>query len=61
MNQVSKNGERVKPKLFTINERTKPQQYFPSCIKATIIEKKNGLIDPTGANYNNKAFISIIL
>jgi hypothetical protein len=54
----NKNGERVKPKLFTIN-RTKPQQYFPSCIRATIIENKrkrqNGLIDPTGANYNNKA------
>ena len=46
--------------LFTLdNERTNPQQYYPSCIKATIIENKrkrqNGLIDPTGANYNNKA------
>ena len=51
----NKNGERVKPKLFTLN-RTKPQQYFPSCIRATIIEnKRNRLIDPTGANYNNKA------
>ena len=53
----NKNGERVKPKLFTIN-RTKPQQYFPSCIRATIIENKrkreNGLIDPTGVSYNNK-------
>ena len=35
----NKNGERVKSKLFTIN-RTKPQQYFPSCIRATIIENK---------------------
>ena len=51
----NKNGERVKPKLFTIN-RTKPQQYFPSCIKATIIEnKRNRPIDPTGVTYSNKA------
>jgi hypothetical protein len=43
--------------LFTLdNERTKPQQYFPSCIRATIIKnKRNRPIDPTGANYNNKA------
>ena len=43
--------------LFTLdNERTIPQQYFPSYIRATIIKnKRNRLIDPTGANYNNKA------
>ena len=53
--KIDKNGKKFSI-LFTLdNERTKPQQYFPSCIKATIIEnKKNRLIDPTGANYNNK-------
>jgi hypothetical protein len=52
----NKNGESIKPILFTL-KRTKPQQYFPSCIKARIIEnKRNRLIDPTGANYyNNKS------
>jgi hypothetical protein len=46
--------------LFTLdNERTKPQQYFPSCIRATIIKnKRNRPIDPTGANYNNKGHSS---
>ena len=53
-NQSSnKNGERVKPKLFTIN-RTKPQQYFPSCLRAIIIENKrkiqNSPINPTGVS-----------
>ena len=54
--KINKNGK--KPSiLFTLdNERTNPQQYYPSCIKATIIENKiKRLIDPTGANYNNKA------
>ena len=42
------------------NERTNPQQYFPSCIKATIIEneKENRLIDPTGVTYSNKGHSS---
>ncbi len=42
--------------LFRLdNERTNPQQYYPSRIKATIIEnKRNRPIDPTGVNYNNK-------
>ena len=61
-NELSiKNGERVKPKLFTLN-RTKPQQYFPSCIRATIIENKikiqNRLIDPTGVTYSHKGHSS---
>jgi hypothetical protein len=48
---INKKGERIKPILFTL-ERTKPQQYFPSCIKATIIEnKKNRPIDPTVLNH----------
>ena len=42
----NKNGEGVKPKLFTIN-RTKPQQYFPSCLRTTIIKnKRNSPINP---------------
>jgi hypothetical protein len=38
--------------LFTLdNERTIPQQYFPSCIRATIIEnKRNRPINPTGVS-----------
>ena len=42
--------------LFTLdNDRTKPQQYFPSSIKATIIEnKRNRLIGTTGVSlYQN--------
>jgi hypothetical protein len=53
--KIDKNGKKSSI-LFTLdNERTNPQQYYPSCIKATIIEnKRNRPIDPTGANYNNK-------
>jgi hypothetical protein len=53
--KIHKNGKKTSI-LFTLdNERTNPQQYYPSCIKATIIEnKRNRPIDPTGANYNNK-------
>ena len=55
--KIDENGKKSSI-LFTLdNERTNPQQYYPSCIKATIIENKrkrqNGLIDPTGTNYNN--------
>jgi hypothetical protein len=54
--KIDKDGKKSSI-LFTLdNERTKPQQYFPSCIRATIIKnKRNRPIDPTGANYNNKA------
>jgi len=53
--KIDKNGKKSSI-LFTLdNERTKPQQYFPSCIKATISEnKRKRLIDPTGVSYNNK-------
>jgi hypothetical protein len=56
--KIDKDGKKSSI-LFTLdNERTIPQQYFPSCIRATIIENKrkreNGLIDPTGVSYNNK-------
>jgi hypothetical protein len=51
---INKKGERKKPILFTL-KRTKPQQYFPNCIRATIIEnKKKRLIDSTGTDYSNK-------
>ena len=54
--KIDKNGKKSSI-LFTLdNERTNPQQYYPSCIKATIIEnKRNRPIDPTGVSYNNKA------
>ena len=50
--------------LFTM-ERTKPQQYFASSLKADIIKKKkNRLIDPTGITYkkisNNKFHQEVI-
>jgi hypothetical protein len=53
--KIDKDGKKSSI-LFTLdNERTIPQQYFPSCIRATIIEnKRNRPIDPTGVNYNNK-------
>jgi hypothetical protein len=53
--KIDKNGKKSSI-LFTLdNERSIPQQYFPSSIKATIIENKgNRPIDPTGPNYNNK-------
>ena len=56
--KIDKNGKKSSI-LFTLdNERTKPQQYFPSCIKTTIIEKRNRLIDPTGDSYSNKGHSS---
>ena len=56
--KIDKNGKKVSI-LFTLDDkRTKPRQYFPTCIKTKIIENKrkrqNRLIDPTGANYKNK-------
>lgn len=52
--KIDKNGKKSSI-LFTLyNERTIPQQYYPSCKKARILEnKKNRLIDPTGTNSNN--------
>jgi hypothetical protein len=59
LGKIEKDGKKSSI-LFTLdNGRTKPQQYFPSCIRATIIEnKRNRPIDPTGANYNNKGHSS---
>jgi hypothetical protein len=40
LEKIDKNGKKFSI-LFTLdNERTKPQQYFPSCIRASIIEYK---------------------
>jgi hypothetical protein len=49
-----KNGRKTST-LFTLdNERTNPQQYFPSSIKAKVIEnKRNRLIGTTGVSYSN--------
>jgi hypothetical protein len=46
--------------LFRLeDERTNPQQYFPSCIKAKIIKnKRNRLISTTGDSYSNKGHSS---
>lgn len=49
--------------LFTLDNRTKPQQYFPSSIKAEIIKnkidlQKNRLIATTGVTSNIHAFSS---
>jgi len=67
---VSKNKAQRKLKngkksglLFTLDNRSKPQQYFPSCIKAEIIKKqndleKNRLIGTTGVTSNNHTFSS---
>lgn len=53
--KIDKNGKKCSI-LFTLNnERRKPQQYFPSCKKARIIEnQRNRLIDATGVSYYNK-------
>ena len=46
--------------LFRLdNNRTIPQQYFPSSIKAKVIEnKRNRLIGTTGVTYSNKGHSS---
>ena len=46
--KIGKDGKK-RSTLFRLDDkRTVPQQYFPSCIKATIIEnKRNRPIDPT--------------
>jgi hypothetical protein len=48
--------------LFTLdNERTKPQQYFPSCIRTTIIKnKQNRPIDPTGVSLYQSPYLEHI-
>jgi hypothetical protein len=54
--KIDKYGKKSSILFRLDNKRTIPQQYFPSSIKATIIEnKRNRLIEPTGVSYNNKA------
>ena len=52
--RIDKSGELHKPILFRAPTRTSPQQFFPNCIRADIIEdlKKRGNvpIHPTGAS-----------
>ena len=55
--KIDNNGKKSSI-LFTLdNKRTKPQQYYPSCIKAKIIENKrkiqNRLIGTTGVSYSS--------
>jgi hypothetical protein len=38
--------------LFTIQDH-KPQQYYPTCLKAHILQRKNVLIHPTGIHYSH--------
>ena len=53
------NGKKSSVLFRLDNERTIPQQYFPSSIKATIIEnKRNRLIGTTGVTYSNKGHSS---
>jgi hypothetical protein len=51
------NAGRPAPILFRLSKRTKPQQYFPSTIRADILEKlrnrENVLIEPTGLNLSS--------
>ena len=44
-------GEKASVLFRLDNERTIPQQFFPSCLRATIIEnKQNRPINPTGVS-----------
>ena len=57
-----KDGKKCSVLFRLEDKRTNPQQYYPSCIKATIIEnvrkRQNRLIDPTGVTYFNKGHSS---
>ena len=54
-----KDGKKTSVLFRLDNERTNPQQYYPSCIKAKIIEnKRNRLIGTTGVTYSNKGHSS---
>jgi hypothetical protein len=55
---ISKTGYRSQPLLFRSFNRTSPQQYFPSCIRADIIEdlrkRENVLKHPTEVSYSSR-------
>ena len=57
--RVHNAGSRPAPILFRLLKRTKPQQYFPSIIRADILEKirnmENVLIEPTGLNLSSRS------
>jgi hypothetical protein len=56
-----KDGKKCSVLFRLEDERTNPQQYYPSCIKATIIEnvrkRQNRLIDPTGVSLFQHPYI----
>lgn len=59
--KIDKNGKK-RSILFTLdNERTNPQQYYPSCKKANIIEdrrkRENRLIEPTGVRLYRSPYL----
>jgi hypothetical protein len=62
---ISKTGYKSRPLLFRSFKRTSPQQYFPSCIRADIVEdlKKREIVlkDPTEVAYSSKSPISTTL
>jgi hypothetical protein len=52
--KTDKHGRKTSILFRLDNERTNPQQYYPSCIKAKVIEnKRNRLIGTTGVGYSN--------
>jgi hypothetical protein len=50
---------------ITVLKNTSPQQYFPNCIKAQIIEglskRENVLVNPTGVNHSSTPLSSLVL
>jgi len=49
---------------ITVLKNTSPQQYFPNCIKAQIIEglskRENVLVNPTGVNHSSSPLSSLV-
>ena len=60
--KIGKTGNWHQPILFRAVRRTSPQEYFPTSIKAEILEdlkkRKNVPIDPTGVNLSNDSLFS---
>jgi hypothetical protein len=61
MEYRSKNGKKRSILFRLDDERTKPQQYFPTCIKQNIIEdriiRQNRLIQPTGVTLYQSLYL----
>ena len=61
--RADKRAKTNKPVLFRASKRTHPQQYFPSCLRAKIIEdlkkRENVPIKPTGVNLFSSASYSV--